>query len=238
MQRTLEGQAAMVTGGTRGIGRAIAQALLEEGAHVAICGRSQSALDEALQTLRAGHGDAVYGKVADVSDVEQVAALFRFVDEQLGRLNILVNNAGLGLFGAAADLTVEQWREVMGVNLTGAFLCASQALARFRKGGGGYIINISSLAGKNAFAGGAAYNASKSALNALSEATMLDHRYEDVRVTYIMPGSVDTEFRPGSPRADWKIQPEDIASIVLMLLRMPPRTLVSRVEVRPAKPVK
>jgi NAD(P)-dependent dehydrogenase (short-subunit alcohol dehydrogenase family) len=238
MQPSLENQVALVTGGSRGIGRAIAQALLQNGARVAICGRSQGALDNALKDLRANSGDAVYGQLADVGNAEQVASLFRSVDERFGSLDILVNNAGVGLFGATADLTLDQWRQVIDTNVNGAFYCSREALARFRDAGGGYIINISSLAGKNPFTGGAAYNASKFALNGFSEAAMLDHRYEDVRVSYIMPGSVDTEFSPGAPHAGWKIQPEDIADIVLMLLRMPARTLVSRVEVRPSKPKK
>lgn len=238
MQPTLKNQVALVTGGSRGIGRAIAQTLLEEGARVAICARSQPALDEAVSELRAKHGEAVHGQATDVGRAEQVSALFRGVEERFGKLDILVNNAGLGLFAATADLTLEQWHQVIDTNVNGAFYCSREALARFRKHGGGYIINISSLAGKNPFAGGAAYNASKFALNGFSEATMLDHRYDDVRVSYIMPGSVDTEFRPGAPREEWKIQPEDVAEIVLMLLRMPARTLVSRVEVRPSKPKK
>ena len=238
MQPTLSNQVALVTGGSRGIGRAIAQALLEEGARVAICGRSQAALEQAVKELRSRHGDAVHGLVADVGRPEEVSALFRGVDDRFGMVDVLVNNAGVGLFGATADLTLEQWRQVIDTNVNGAFYCSHEALARFRKTGGGYIINISSLAGKNPFAGGAAYNASKFALNGFSEAMMLDHRYDGVRVTYIMPGSVDTEFRRGTPRADWKIQPEDVAAIVLMLLHMPARTLVSRVEVRPSKPKK
>jgi NADP-dependent 3-hydroxy acid dehydrogenase YdfG len=123
-------------------------------------------------------------------------------------------------------------------NLSGSFYCSREALARFKNRGAGYVINISSLAGKNPFAGGAAYNASKFGLNGFSEAMMLDHRYDNVRVTHIMPGSVDTEFSSTSVRSDWKISPEDVAEIALMVLRMPERTLVSRVEVRPSKPRK
>jgi NADP-dependent 3-hydroxy acid dehydrogenase YdfG len=134
-----------------------------------------------------------------------------------------------------SDLTVDQWRETIDTNLNGVFYCSREALLRFKTAGGGYVINISSLAGKNAFAGGAAYNASKFGLNGFSEAMMLDHRYDNVRVSYIMPGSVSTEFGSGK-EGDWKIQPSDIAEIVLMLLRMPSRTLISRVEVRPTKP--
>jgi NADP-dependent 3-hydroxy acid dehydrogenase YdfG len=127
---------------------------------------------------------------------------------------------------------------VIETNLNGAFYCSHEALPQMRDSGGGYIINISSLAGKNPFAGGAAYNASKFGLNGLSEATMLDHRYDNIRVSYIMPGSVDTDFSPRTGRASWKIAPEDIATIVMTLVTMPSRTLVSRVEVRPTQPAK
>jgi 3-oxoacyl-[acyl-carrier protein] reductase len=129
-------------------------------------------------------------------------------------------------------------KQMIDLNLSGAFYCCREALRRFNNPGGGYVINISSLAGKNAFSGGAAYNASKFGLNGFSEAMMLDHRYDDVRVSYIMPGSVDTEFGSAAAHADWKIAPEDVAEVVVSLLRMPPRTLVSRVEMRPLKPRK
>jgi NADP-dependent 3-hydroxy acid dehydrogenase YdfG len=149
-----------------------------------------------------------------------------------------VNNAGIGVFKSTAELSVEDWQKTVETNLSGVFYCCREALPRFKQRGGGHIVNISSLAGKNAFAGGAAYNASKFGLNGFSEAMMLDHRYEQVRVSYVMPGSVDTEFSSGAARADWKIAPEDIGEIVLMLVRMPERTLVSRVEVRPSRPLK
>ena len=178
------------------------------------------------------------GKVADVRASTDVEALFEWIDSETGGPDILVNNAGLGIMKSAAELTVKDWLETIETNLSGAFYCSREALGRMRKRGGGYIINIGSLAGKSAFARGAAYNASKFGMNGLTEAMMLDHRYDNVRVTHIMPGSVDTEFSGGSAKSDWKIAPEDIGEIVLMLLRMPERTLVSQVEVRPAKPGK
>jgi 3-oxoacyl-[acyl-carrier protein] reductase len=236
MDKFLEGKYAVVTGGTRGIGRAIAESLLKAGAAVAVCGRSSGDLKSAVAELSAG--GRVTGVPADVSNADDVAALFRHVDEQFGALDILVNNAGIGTFASAADLTIEQWRNIIGTNLDGAFYCSREALARFRKRGGGFIVNISSLAGKNPFAGGAAYNASKFGLNGLSEAVMLDHRYDNVRVCYIMPGSVATEFGSQSGAADWKIAPEDIAEVVSTVLHMPERTLISRVEIRPSKPRK
>lgn len=235
MDKFLQGKYALVTGATRGIGRSIAEGLLDAGASVAICGRSQASVDRALSQLSA-RGNVI-GTAADVSRPEEVANLFRFTEAKFQALDFLVNNAGVGVFRSVADLSIEDWRSTLETNLSGVFYCSREALSRFRKKGGGYIINISSLAGKNAFAGGAAYNASKFGLNGFSEAMMLDHRYDNVRVSYIMPGSVATEFASGSG-GDWKIAPEDIAELVIALLRMPERTLVSRLEVRPSKPKK
>lgn len=241
MSESLEGKRAIVTGASKGIGFAIAEALLREGARVVICGRDQGRLQEAVQRLRDSvPGARVACETADVSQTEDVSRLFEFADEELGGLDILVNNAGFGLFHAVGEMLVEEWDRVIATNLSGAFYCGREAIHRFARSRGGSIINISSLAGRNPFAGGAAYNASKFGLNALSEATMLDHRYDNIRVSYIMPGSVDTEFggEASGKRSDWKIAPEDIADIVLTILRMPERTLISRVEVRPSRPQK
>lgn len=234
----LTGRTAVVTGATRGIGYAIATALADAGATVAICGRSQEHVDEAVRRLTKGSTRKVVGKAADVRGSTEIATLFSWIDKQIGGPDILVNNAGIGIMKPTAELTFEEWQETIETNLSGAFYCSHEALARMKNRGGGYIINIGSLAGKNAFAGGAAYNASKFGLNGFTEAMMMDHRYNNVRVSQIMPGSVDTEFSDGTARAEWKISPEDIGEIVLMLLRMPERTLVSRVEVRPSKPRK
>jgi len=169
-----------------------------------------------------------------------VLKFFKFTDDELGGVDIAVNNAGIGIFKKTSDLTIEEWRQVIGLNLDGVFYVTKQALERFKLRGGGYLMQIGSLAGKNPFAGGAAYNASKFGLNGFSEAVMLDHRYDNVRVTSIMPGSVRTEFTKGGSLTgeSWKIAAEDIADIVMSLLRLPERTLVSRVEVRPSKPQK
>jgi NAD(P)-dependent dehydrogenase (short-subunit alcohol dehydrogenase family) len=236
----LDQRIAVVTGGSRGIGRAIAARLAAEGAAVAICARTPESVARAVVELSQQTGREVLGQSADVSDSEQVAGFFRFVDERLGGLDILVNNAGVGIFAPVAELTIEDWQRTIGTNLSGAFYCSREALRRFRNRGGGWIINISSLAGTNPFASGAAYNASKFGLNGFSEAMMLDHRYDNVRVSYIMPGSVETGFGRGASHAQgsWKIAPEDIAEIVVSILRMPERTLISRVEVRPSKPRK
>ena len=237
---SLSGKLAVVTGGTRGIGRAIAERLLREGAAVAICGRSDQSVETALSALRPL--GSVIGIAADVSQSDQVRVFFEAVDREFGGLDILVNNAGKGVFGKVADLTPEQWRANIELNLNGPFYCSREALARFRKRGGGFIVNISSLAGKNPFSGGAGYNASKFGLNGFSESLMLDHRYDNVRVASIMPGSVDTGFSGGpsdrSGDTSWMIAPEDVAEAVAMVLRMPARTMISRVEMRPAQPRK
>jgi 3-oxoacyl-[acyl-carrier protein] reductase len=237
---SLKKKRALVTGGSKGIGLAVAKALAAEGVDVAICARQDAELRRAIESLRAAAPESkTVGCVADVSKTANVEDLFAFVDRELGGLDILINNAGLGIFRPAAELSVEEWDTMIGVNLSGSFYCSRAALSRFRQTGGGFIINISSLAGKNPFAGGSGYNASKFGMNGLSEAMMLDHRNDNVRVSYIMPGSVDTEFSgSGKEKSDWKIAPGDIAGLVLHILQMPGRTLISRVEVRPSRPKK
>jgi 3-oxoacyl-[acyl-carrier protein] reductase len=211
--------------------------LLLEGAEVAICGRSRETVDAATLELSAETGGKVKGQVADVRKHEEVGALFQFVDAHFGGLDVLVNNAGVGVFRPVGEITLEEWRLAIDTNLSGAFHCSREALFRFVTRGGGHIVNINSLAGANAFAGGAAYNASKFGLTGFTEAMMQDVRSENVRVSTVMPGSVATEFsgRSQADGSDWKIWPEDVAEVVRMLLKMPVRTLVSRVEVRPAK---
>jgi 3-oxoacyl-[acyl-carrier protein] reductase len=237
---SLKDKVCLITGGTRGIGRAIAEMLLAEDAQVVVCGRHEDSVAGATAELASRWPGKVKGKAADVRNHEDVRALFRFVDQEFGALDVLVNNAGVGMFSAVPNISLQDWERIIGTNLTGAFLCAREALARFRTRGGGYIVNMSSLAGKNAFAGGAAYNASKFGLNGFSEALMQDARYDNVRVSTVMPGSVATGFGDGNPGegADWKVWPMDVAEVVRMLLRMPPRTLVSQVEVRPTRPRK
>jgi NAD(P)-dependent dehydrogenase (short-subunit alcohol dehydrogenase family) len=237
MAKPLSGQIAVVSGGTRGIGRAIAEALLEAGAGVVICGRREPDVARAVKEMAKAEGASIAGRACDVARYEEVAALFRFVKEKLGRLDVLVNNAGVGVFEPVDRLSPEDWRRVVETNLSGAFYCTREAAPLMREHGGGFIINIGSLAGKNALAGGSAYNASKFGLIGLSEASMLDLRYDNIRVSCVMPGSVATEFGgPGGAAGEWKIAPGDIAETVLHLLQLPPRTLASRVEVRPTRP--
>jgi NAD(P)-dependent dehydrogenase (short-subunit alcohol dehydrogenase family) len=247
-QDSLNGKVAIVTGGTRGIGKAIAERLLAEGCRVAICGTTAQSVKQALAGL--GEGDRTFGMAADVSDIEAVQRFVTAVDARFGGIDILINNAGSGVFRGVAELSPAEWQHMIGLNLTGVYYCCHHVLPILRNRGGGDIINISSLAGKNAFAGGAGYNSSKFGLNGFSEAMMLDYRSEGIRVSTIMPGSVDTDFGGIPPVAEserqqtesnrsknaWKIQPEDIAEIVNMLLRMPRRTTISQIEVRPSRP--
>ena len=237
---SLTGKIAIVTGGTRGIGRAIAERLLREGAAVAICGRTRETVDRAVAAMQPL--GKVFGYPADIRRVEDVRQFFQAVDSALGGLDILINNAGEGVFRKVGDMTPEDWHRNIDLNLNGAFYCVREALPRFAARGGGFIVNISSLAGKNAFSGGAGYNASKAGLNLFTEALMLDHRHDNVRVSSIMPGSVDTAFAgdPAKRQGDtsWMIAPEDVAEAVAMVLAMPARTMVSRVEMRPSRPRK
>jgi 3-oxoacyl-[acyl-carrier protein] reductase len=241
MSQFLMGKKAIVTGSSKGIGLEVARSLLREGCEVLICGRNQTALDKAAADLqKSAAGGNVWAFAADVSVNKQVEELFAYADKQFGSVEILINNAGTGRFHATGEMSIEDWDLVIGTNLSGAFYCSRAAIERFQRNRSGWIVNISSLAGRNPFAGGAAYNASKFGLNGFSEAMMLDHRNDNIRVSYIMPGSVDTAFagQEGQAKSDWKIAPDDIGEIVLGILRMPARTLISRVEVRPSRPQK
>ncbi len=237
---SLSGKAAVVTGGTRGIGRAIAEHLLREGAAVAVCGRSQESVDAAVAAMQPL--GRIVGFAADVTRVDDVRRFFQSVDGEFDGLDILVNNAGAAVFRKVGEMTPEEWHRNIDLNLNGPFYCSREALTRFQRRGGGFIVNISSLAGKNAFTGGAGYNAAKAGLNLFAEAMMLDHRQDNVRVCSIMPGSVDTEFsgHPGkrSGGASWMIAPDDVAEVVTLALRMPARTMLSRIEMRPSRPPK
>ena len=229
---------AIVTGGTRGIGRAIACALLDAGARVVVCARGKEAVTACVEALGQQWGGRVKGMACDVSRYDQVQSLVDFTLGEYGGLDILVNNAGVGVMGDIAEISPRQWQEVIGTNLTGVYHCCHAAVPILRSRGGGYILNIGSLAGKYGFAGGSAYNASKFGLNGFSEAIMQDLRHDNIRVSTILPGSVNTEFRGhrAGETARWKLTPEDVAQVVLDLLRHDPRSLPSRVELRPSRP--
>ena len=241
MSGSITGKNAIVTGASKGIGLEVARALVSQGINVLLCGRKEEALKKAAGELAGSAKDAKLSSfTADVSSSDDVKRLFEFADKELGTLDILVNNAGVGQFRAAGDLSVEEWDRMISTNLSGSFYCSREAIQRFRIKKSGWIVNISSLAGKNPFPGGSAYNASKFGLNGFSEAMMLDHRNDNIRVSYIMPGSVDTEFggQEAKKKSEWKIAPEDIGQIVVDIIKMPERTLISRVEVRPSRPRK
>jgi 3-oxoacyl-[acyl-carrier protein] reductase len=230
-------QVALVTGGSRGIGRAVAEALLEQGWRVAICSRNPDSVAEALAELSPRYGDRISGRAVDVRDQAAVDAFVSSVVAVGGRLDCVVNNAGLGTVAPVDELTGEQWREVVETNLSGAFYVLRAAAQVMKQAGTGWIFNVASLAGRHASAGGAAYNASKFGMIGLSEAAMLDLRGYGVRVAAILPGSVATDFTfgSGSGGSDWKLAPEDVATMIVHLLSYPARALPSLVEIRPTR---
>jgi len=239
MTAELTDKVALVTGGTRGIGFSIARALLAERASVFVCGRDTATLKSAMEDLERAARGRVDGMAADVRRYEDCRKVVRAAAERFGGLDILVNNAGIGVFKPVDQLTPEEWDTTIQTNLSGVFYCCREAIPFMRQRGGGYIFNISSLAGVNPFAGGSAYNASKFGLNGFSEAMMQDVRYDGIRVSYIMPGSVATDFggAPGSRRAEsWKLTGEDIAKAVVDLYKFPQSALASRIEMRPSQP--
>ncbi|MGE0448510.1 MAG: SDR family oxidoreductase [Vicinamibacterales bacterium] len=237
MPNDLRGRTALVTGASRGIGLAVARALSSHGAHVAITGRDRSTLEQAAGAV-ADAGGSVSPVVADVRDAAQAQHAVDEAASRHGGIDIVVNNAGVGVFANVADMTLEQWMQVLGTNLIGVFNVCHAAIPQLRRRGGGTIVNISSLAGKNPFVGGAAYCASKAGLNAFTEALMQEVRHENIRVSAIAPGSVATGFSGGDPAAGagWKSAPEDVAELVLAIVHMDPRSIPSYMELRPSKP--
>jgi NAD(P)-dependent dehydrogenase (short-subunit alcohol dehydrogenase family) len=240
MSNSLRGQVALVTGGSRGIGYAIAHALVASGVDVAITGRSEAHLSDARPRLEAAGPGSVEALRADGRQAAQVQQAVEATVSRFGGLDILVNNAGVGIFARVAEMTAAQWSDTIETNLTAVFTACQAALPHLKRRGGGFIINISSLAGANAFVGGAAYCASKAGLNAFTESLMQEVRYDNVRVSCIMPGSVATGFSTNDTQkgADWKMAPEDVAQMVIALLTQDPRTTPSRVEMRPSMPRK
>ena len=241
----LKGKAAVVTGATRGIGLAIAERLVTLGASVLATGRTDEHARQAREQLMAAAGQddkhhRVEVRAVDVRDYTAVEHAIAHAVERVGGLDILVNNAGIGTFAEVAAQSLEDWQNTIDTNLTGVFHCCRAAIPHLRRRGGGWIVNISSLASKNPFAGAAAYCASKAGLNAFTEVLMQEVRYDDIRVSCVLPGSVRTEFggTRGGAGAEWKLAPEDVARAVVDLLLHDPRSMPSRVEIRPSKPRK
>ncbi|REA60663.1 short chain dehydrogenase [Dyadobacter luteus] len=230
---------ALITGGSKGIGYGVAAALIQDGIRVAVTSRSQKSADEAAASLNKIKEGFAIGIESDVRNLESQEAAVAAVIEKWGQLNYVIANAGVGHFAPIGELTTEQWNETIDINLTGVFFSAKASLEAL-KATEGYFINIASLAGTNFFANGTAYNASKFGLVGFSQAMMMDVRNHGIKVTTIMPGSVATEFSNHQPseKDAWKIQPEDIGQIVSDLIKMPARTLPSKIEVRPTTPAK
>jgi len=235
----LEGKVALITGGTKGIGYGIAEALLNQGFKVAITGRDQESTEAVAKELasKTNSENQVIGLEADVRQLESQGKAVKATLDAFGQLDLVVANAGLGHFGSIEELTVDQWNAVIDTNLTGVFNSIKASVDAL-KNSKGYYITISSLAGTNFFAGGSAYNASKFGVTGFTQAVMLDLRKYGIKVSTIMPGSVSTHFNGNEPSeaGAWKIQIEDIGKLVVDLLKMNPRTLPSKIEVRPTTP--
>ncbi|RXK58876.1 SDR family oxidoreductase [Lacibacter luteus] len=233
---SLAGKTAYITGGTKGIGYGIAKALLDKGMNVAITGRSLQAAEKAAATLSTD-GSTVLALESDVSLLASEQKAMAAAVEKFGQVDVVIANAGIGHFASIENISEEQWKETIDTNLTGVFNTVKAGIEPLKKTQG-YIITIASLAGANFFENGSAYNASKFGLVGFTQAVMLDLRKYGIKVTTIMPGSVATYFNNHTPNnADaWKIQPEDIGELVVDVLQLNPRTLPSKIEVRPSMP--
>jgi NAD(P)-dependent dehydrogenase (short-subunit alcohol dehydrogenase family) len=218
----------------------VAAALLRAGDRVAITGTTSDGAIRAEHALSAIAPGRAVGIVADVRDPAAIEAAVQTVVARFGGLDVLVNGAGVGVGAPVSDLPFDEWNRIINTNLTGVFHCCKAAIPHLRTRGGGWIVNISSLSSTGPFAGGAAYCASKAGVNAFSESLMQELRDDNIRVTTVLPGSVATGFSGREPAAgsDWKLQPEDVAQVIVDALNMPPRSLPSRIELRPSKPKK
>lgn len=235
----LKDKTALITGGTKGIGLATAISLLDQGMKVMITGTSETSVKDALKQIPEKHWDATLTVVADVRSEEQMNQCTQNMIREWGHLDAIIANAGVGHFASIDEMSAQQWKDTIDINLTGVFNTVKSGVEAIKKSHG-YIITIASLAGTNFFPKGAAYNASKFGLVGFTQAMMLDLRDYDVKCTTIMPGSVSTHFNNNIPseKDSWKIQPEDIGTVIVDLLKMPSRTLPSKVEIRPTKPPK
>jgi 3-oxoacyl-[acyl-carrier protein] reductase len=234
----LSGKVAAITGGSRGIGLATARAMLKHGASVVFTATSDESVARAVADLQNdAPADRILGLKADVRKYSNVESAWSAAATRFGGLDIVVNNAGIGMFRPVAEMAIDEWRDVFETNVTGVFNGSRAAISHLRKRGGGWIINISSLASKNPFVNGAAYCATKAAVNAFSEALMQEVRYEGIRVAYVLPGSVNTGFGGlANTKSDGALAPDDVAQVIVDLVAHPSRALPSRVEIRPAQP--
>lgn len=234
---SIEGKVVLITGGTKGIGLGIAESIVQNGGKVVITGRQADTTNHIAERLNESFGHCAIGVAADVRKIEDQKIAVKAAITEWGTLDVAIANAGVGHFASIEDLTPSQWTEIIDINMTGPFYTIKAALDELKKSKG-YFITISSLAGTNFFANGSAYNASKFGLVGFTQAVMLDLRKYGIKVSTIMPGSVATYFNNHipSPEDEWKIQPEDIGQMVVDMLQMNPRTLPSKVEVRPSMP--
>lgn len=235
---SLKNKVAYITGSTKGIGFGIAKRLLESGMRVVITGRNQAGVDAAIKDLMVSD-ERVLGVVSDVRHYEDEVSAVKQTLDTFGQIDLVIANAGLGIFKSIEELSVEDWNAMIETNLNGAFYTLKASVAALKQSKG-YYISIASLAGTNFFASGTGYNASKFGVVGFTQAAMLDLRNHDIKTTTIMPGSVSSHFNnhTPSPDDDWKIQPEDIGQLVVDLLKMPANSLPSKVEIRPTKPGK
>lgn len=237
--KSLENKSILITGGTKGIGYGIAEALLNQGCKVAITGRKKEEAEEAAKKLSSKTDGNAIGLQADVRSLDDMKRVSKAVEDEFGGIDVVVGNAGVGLFGSIEELEPKDWQTMIDTNLTGLYntIKATVALLKASKG---YYLTISSLAGTNFFEGGSGYNASKFGAVGFTQAVMLDLRQSDIKVSTIMPGSVMSHFAGHTPdeKDAWKIQPADIGELVIDLLKMNPRALPSKIEIRPSKPPK
>ncbi len=235
----LTDKVAIVTGGSKGIGRAIAQALAGAGANVGLCSRDEKEAQKAAHDIAGSAEGRAVGVGCDVQKLDEVRNLLETAVSAFGGLDILIANAGVGAFAPIDEMGPDDWHAMIDTNLTGVYYCCHVAVPEIKKRGGGWIITIGSLAGRYALAGGTAYNASKFGLIGFTEALMLDVRHQGIRVSCIMPGTVDTYFDERMPTGEsWKLAPSDVARVVLQTLDHDERSLPSRVEIRPSQPRK
>ncbi|HHL71644.1 MAG TPA: SDR family NAD(P)-dependent oxidoreductase [Bacteroidetes bacterium] len=236
----IKNKIALVTGASKGIGRETALALAREGAHIAISARSEELLQEVAGEVRAAGSKALVFP-GDMSDEKTIAEFVEATIAEFGRLDILINNAGVGIFGPVAELSTEDWDTMFNLNMRGVFLMTRTCLPHLRAAGESVVVNVASLAGKNAFVGGGGYAATKHALLGFSRCLMLEERQHGLRVLAICPGSVNTPFNidrspADDPRRRRIIQPEDVAATILHMIRMPQHTMISEIDMRPSNP--